>query len=138
MSTKTIHFLLPKRKLAIAKRTKRSIYMKHTEYSVVFEATQAAQTEPGLDALPKASMGWLDSLQAVLLVLRATKDADDDALAHNASSRATFSGSTPIIAFKLSRIIEEVVQDHLRLLTSFALSICTYSVIDLPQNLTRW
>ena len=83
-------------------------------------------------------MGWVDSLQAVLLVLRATKDADDDALARNASSRATFIGSTPIIAFKLSRIIEEVVQDHLRLLTSFALSICTYSVIDVPQNLTRW
>lgn len=80
--------------------------MNNTEYSVVFEATQAAQRKPGLDALPKASMGWLDSLQAVLLVLRATKDADDDALAHNASSRVTFSGSTPIITLKLSRIIE--------------------------------
>jgi len=74
----SISRLLPKRRLSCAKCSECCMHIEHTEHSAVSEAALAALTEPGLDALPKASMRWPDSVQAVLLVLRAACEKDNE------------------------------------------------------------
>jgi hypothetical protein len=79
----SIRQLLPKRKLSCAKRTECSMHTQHTEHSPVSEAAHAALAEPGLDALPKASMRWPGSVHAVLLVLRAACEQSNNEQQHS-------------------------------------------------------
>jgi len=65
-----------------------------TERSVVSEAAQTALTEPGLDALPKATMRRPDSLQAVLLALRAACEANEQSLQRILCTPPVRSGQT--------------------------------------------
>ena len=78
----SISRLLPKRRLSCAKCSECCMHIEHIEHSAVSEAVLAALTEPGLDALPKAPMRWADSLQAVLLVLRAAATNEQSSNEH--------------------------------------------------------
>jgi hypothetical protein len=108
--------MLPKRKVFMAERNQCTVCVMpvhQTERSVVSEAAQAALTEPGLDALPKATMRWPDSLQAVLLALRAACEANEQSLQRILCTPPVRSGQKDKQTAELKKLLWEY--DALRL-----------------------
>ena len=109
--------MLPKRKVFMAERNQCTVCVMpvhQTERSVVSEAAQAALTEPGLDALPKATMRWPDSLQVVLLALRAACEANEQSLQRILCTPPVRSGQKDKQTAELKKLLWEY--DALRLL----------------------